>query len=928
MREVEVGGQRVVLLGSRLALLEGGAPGIPRLAAVTHYVVIEGSTWEVYEASGGALLLAKKGPWEEVRNYLRPLLCSLKPPASAASVEALFSSGTDGLERELLEALEEAQGSAELEALLKAYEGVLAALYGRAVPRERLAGMLAKHSLMQMIAMISLAAALRLEGDLLEAASGALAARGLGYEVALPHLNWWLLSEEGRRRARRVAEAVAARIRLLDWEAGSEEDAFRTLYEALIEKRARREIGEYYTPPWLVDRAIARFELKGKTVMDPFCGSGTFLVRAFYKKLEEGERPEEAYGSLVGFDVNPLAVVIARAALIMAYRRAAGSLPPGPPRVYLLDTLAAWFGGRGIFLEGRAHERLAEGVAEIARAAKGRELGEILSLLSSFEALLHASLREAELAEQRGEAAFAAALERGIARRLGGLASKASALAEGLEGLRAYGGAWAAYAASLLSSYLFSSMRPDYVITNPPWLQTSSAKAEYVKRLREELTQVLERQGVRRKKAADIVNGSDIACGALLKALRASREGVAFVMYREQSFRSGSSMNAGIITTFMVLEEACKDCYVELVEVDYDAFGHGMPPALVIARKGSRREARLARAFLEGGALREEVLPLSYEEYMEAARRWALEDERVVAERLGAEELVPKATYITGLYGGHKARGRAGYAGLVLRSFREQGGAVELELYNALPYAVPKHVMEAFAVGAYRLLYLGTIRPFRCDHELVLLSRKGWRALRAFLEEYVRLNEGRMSAEDRQKIMTLAEEARAGFSSLDPSSHYVTYRASRAFVACVPADVRGSVAHDSVAYIKLRDSVAAHYYAGALNYLAYLVVREGRSFIRKQAARPAMAIAMLGLSTREVGAELVGRVAELSRQLALEGIEYPEGNSREALEFLYSRHWQFREIVEAFDDYLMRGGRQGLLERALDMVSARPSEGP
>jgi len=47
----------------------------------------------------------------------------------------------------------------------------------------------------------------------------------------------------------------------------------------------------------------------------------------------------------VGFDVNPLAVTVARAELVLAYRRASGKEPENPPHVYHADTFAMWFGG-------------------------------------------------------------------------------------------------------------------------------------------------------------------------------------------------------------------------------------------------------------------------------------------------------------------------------------------------------------------------------------------------------------------------------------------------------------------------------------------------------------------------------------------------------------------------------------------------------
>jgi hypothetical protein len=40
----------------------------------------------------------------------------------------------------------------------------------------------------------------------------------------------------------------------------------------------------------------------------------------FYKKVEEGEDPDVAIKEVIGFDINPLAVSIARAELMIAYQ--------------------------------------------------------------------------------------------------------------------------------------------------------------------------------------------------------------------------------------------------------------------------------------------------------------------------------------------------------------------------------------------------------------------------------------------------------------------------------------------------------------------------------------------------------------------------------------------------------------------------------
>jgi type I restriction-modification system DNA methylase subunit len=119
-----------------------------------------------------------------------------------------------------------------------------------------------------------------------------------------------------------------------------------------VEPRVRRGLGEYYTPPWLVEMMLNEFDVKDKIILDPFCGSGTFLVKAFYRKVSKGEDPDKALDEVVGFDINPLAVAVARAELIIAYLRVKGREPETPPHIYHVDTLATWFGEGSISVAG------------------------------------------------------------------------------------------------------------------------------------------------------------------------------------------------------------------------------------------------------------------------------------------------------------------------------------------------------------------------------------------------------------------------------------------------------------------------------------------------------------------------------------------------------------------------------------------------
>lgn len=108
-------------------------------------------------------------------------------------------------------------------------------------------------------------------------------------------------------------------------------DLLKKLYQLLFPKTVRHDLGEYYTPDWLAELVIERVGYDGnpdQRVLDPACGSGTFLVMAINKVREYAEKnmiPKhellpKILNNIVGFDLNPLAVMAARTNYLMALR--------------------------------------------------------------------------------------------------------------------------------------------------------------------------------------------------------------------------------------------------------------------------------------------------------------------------------------------------------------------------------------------------------------------------------------------------------------------------------------------------------------------------------------------------------------------------------------------------------------------------------
>ena len=173
---------------------------------------------------------------------------------------------------------------------------------------------------------------------------------------------------------------LAKRIGWFDWNR-AESDIARILYESVIPADDRRRLGEYYTPDWLareiVDAVVT--DPLNQRVLDPACGSGSFIFAAVRKYLNaaeaDGRSAAQAVDGLrshvIGIDVHPVAVHLARATWTLAARdaleaaRQAGldiSVP-----VYLGDSLQLRTESFGLFANSSVTLRInfdADGVQE------------------------------------------------------------------------------------------------------------------------------------------------------------------------------------------------------------------------------------------------------------------------------------------------------------------------------------------------------------------------------------------------------------------------------------------------------------------------------------------------------------------------------------------------------------------------------------
>ncbi|MFR2716024.1 MAG: Eco57I restriction-modification methylase domain-containing protein [Anaerococcus obesiensis] len=106
------------------------------------------------------------------------------------------------------------------------------------------------------------------------------------------------------------------------------QDIFEELYMGLIPDEMRHIMGEYFSPDWIVEHTLNEVGYTGmdisKKIVDPTCGSGNFIIQALKRAINHKNgyftksQINTICENIVGFDINPISVVAARANYIIA----------------------------------------------------------------------------------------------------------------------------------------------------------------------------------------------------------------------------------------------------------------------------------------------------------------------------------------------------------------------------------------------------------------------------------------------------------------------------------------------------------------------------------------------------------------------------------------------------------------------------------
>lgn len=202
------------------------------------------------------------------------------------------------------------------------WNGLLREVYGAPVGDD---GLFLQHTYLTILAKTLAARVLDVHEDEAHAllSGSALARNNIFGAVESDFFDWVLQDERGADLVTRIARQ-AGRFRLRD----ASVDLLKALYESLIDPEQRHDLGEYYTPDWLAAKVVAEAvdDPLRQRVLDPACGSGTFLFHAIRRLLGEararGIPAAEAIASCAanirGVDVHPVAVIIARVTWLLA----------------------------------------------------------------------------------------------------------------------------------------------------------------------------------------------------------------------------------------------------------------------------------------------------------------------------------------------------------------------------------------------------------------------------------------------------------------------------------------------------------------------------------------------------------------------------------------------------------------------------------
>lgn len=291
---------------------------------------------------------------------------------------------------------------------------------------------------------------------------------------------------------------LARRLGRFDWHR-VDHDILKVLYESVIDAKTRKQLGEYYTPDWLAEAIVERAveDPLDERVLDPACGSGTFLFHAVRRYVVAAEKQGMALPDVLrgvtshvfGLDLHPVAVTLARVTYLLAMGQERLTNPERPAihvPVYLGDTLQWHQQPAGLWSAGQLVVRV-----DRDRGLFGDTMsfpGEILANAQVFDELVSELAKRASVREVGSEISSLS----GLFERLGIAPEHQEAISETFTTMcrlhdEGRDHIWSYYIRNLARPVWLSreENRVDVVLGNPPWLAFRHMPAEMQERFRD-----------------------------------------------------------------------------------------------------------------------------------------------------------------------------------------------------------------------------------------------------------------------------------------------------------------------------------------------------------------------------------------------------------------------------------------------------------
>ena len=258
----------------------------------------------------------------------------------------VYSAAYNAIRRSLLEAFEGVQNENAVRVKFREWNVLLSKVYGSEIGDPAL---FVTHTYLVMLSRAIVAVALfpteerglQMYRGIVD---GAFFRQNKLVNLAEPDFFTWALGTDAEQTLLENIGRIFACLDIYDFHE-LDGDILKELYQDLVDPRSRHELGEYYTPDWLAELVLDKIDYRWGSVLDPSCGSGSFLYAAARRlrrvlNLDKGRMVRTVMEDIIGIDVHPVAVLMAKANLLLSMRQdIAGFRGDIRLQVYMADTL-------------------------------------------------------------------------------------------------------------------------------------------------------------------------------------------------------------------------------------------------------------------------------------------------------------------------------------------------------------------------------------------------------------------------------------------------------------------------------------------------------------------------------------------------------------------------------------------------------------